>query len=970
MCHAVLYRSDAIYENCGWMGQVFFTRPRRGAFDSSSNSTERRADDDDLPTTANNPLCSRGSSLLWERNVSELGFPVLSMLSESPALANCVRYVLEVAWSDILEEFLPFEDAVGSEDNAVLSMHADASAQIGLWKTRCEVKLAKLKSCQAQAAFSYDYSKEVESRGLLHHSASCPFKLDSELGKSAVLLYTPCLVSMNNYGHSTIHNRNLEHFLFDPHLLVREHTGSRDTEQAQRQGATAGAVRTLSIADFGCSVPLQPEKCSQVQARVFHAMDMLVLRDSAGAGVADLPDLSRNFVMSLLAEEEALSSETSNDETAAGLFRGNPVRRSGLVATRRGYDFLFPSSGPDANVRPSPGGASGDDSIASDVASSQCFESIPYWPTHWQAPFGEILHESYENVAAYSNYMALLKPTEGEECEETGGPGAGGVKCGGRMVVLPDHLRFENLTTGFFGTGGLCREHSFGMPLIPTNTMAMCTSSLRNEDSTDKEVDSFDCQNDNNENCACSDSAQVGMGGGLGNTLGHLWPLFRMFLDENPTERQSEFGYAFNNTFFEHGSEHIMAGLLEHIGTHDLSIYVHPPDELESVDHIVRERCYSAQVYAIEEELDTAGTSQHCVPAAAAGQQQQQRCCHYNEQCENTSQVCTAAGVCEDLDIDIENQLAESVEIGITCKACSAVDQDEFSGASPWRRMGDILEQHGMCSHLNRVTYERMNDMLDTRHEALGCTQHDGPDGLDYYVCPRSAINWTWVRERPGFIYGENEATAEDTLDTRQNHIETSVLTDGLFDLHPHICDVEYMHSHTLAWCELQHRAGATATAGDAAPTPSQEYSRWMRTAHRHKDFSTLRPIQPDVRDKNDAPFEKMRFMGLNSDMIKHQPKDSGLRDVIAVQQCGSMGICETESFTFGGIHCVRKRQVIPAPVRKFCNFQWRRHDTMRTHGVCRHDATHYVHFGPSGGPAAVHPRRSPANAAGSRRGA
>jgi len=405
----------------------------------------------------------------------------------------------------------------------------------------------------------------------------------------------------------------------------------------------------------------------------------------------------------------------------------------------------------------------------------------------------------------------------------------------------------------------------------------------------------------------------------VGDTLGHLWPLFRMFLDENPAERQGGFGYAFNNTFFDEGAQHIMAKLLEHVGVDALSILVDPKDELESFDDIVRTRCYAPERYSVREELDNRGVSAACTAQAQhTPLSSDPVCCHYNEQCNATSQVCTASGLCEDMHINIENMLTETIEVGVTCAACGAVDQGQFSGASPWRRMGDILEQHGMCSHLNRVTYERMDDLLSERHEALGCTRESaaGEDSqqpwLHYWVCPREAINWTWVRERPGFIYGENERTASLTLDTRQNQIETSVLTDGLFDLHPHLCDAEYMHSHTLSWCQLEHHGTATS-AGASASTSSGEYGRWMRTAHQHKDFSTLRPIQPDIRDKGTAPFEKMRFMGMNNAMLKKQAENSGVREVIAVQQCGALGVCQTEAFTFAGIHCVRKRHVLAA---------------------------------------------------------
>jgi len=121
------------------------------------------------------------------------------------------------------------------------------------------------------------------------------------------------------------------------------------------------------------------------------------------------------------------------------------------MGTHRNTDSLFPSQ--NTAQHPQYG--------LDNRASSQCFEAFAYWPQHWQAPFGEIIHDTHEHVSAFGNYMALL--TADPNCVDE-------LSCQDRLVLLPDHLRFENMSSNFFGTSGVCREHSFGMPLAPTNT--------------------------------------------------------------------------------------------------------------------------------------------------------------------------------------------------------------------------------------------------------------------------------------------------------------------------------------------------------------------------------------------------------------------------------------------------------------------------------------------------------------------
>jgi len=63
-----------------------------------------------------------------------------------------------------------------------------------------------------------------------------------------------------------------------------------------------------------------------------------------------------------------------------------------------------------------------------------------------------------------------------------------------------------------------------------------------------------------------------------------------MFLDENPSERHGDIGYAFNATLLARPDTFLLSSLLTHIDLEELSIHVDPPNDLLSVEDIVRKR--------------------------------------------------------------------------------------------------------------------------------------------------------------------------------------------------------------------------------------------------------------------------------------------------------------------------------------------------------------------------------------------
>ena len=810
-------------------------------------------------TSARNVLCDQ--DIVGEARIAELGFPVLSMLAESPAVMNCVRYVLEVSWKDILDEFVPLQD---NSDSTIVGLHVDAASSIASWREKCAAKLTKLGTCHGQSAFSSEYIQYgTQEAGSRKHDKHCPFVLDVELSAQASLMYGPCLLSLR---HANV--------LCDPHLCVasRNHQSADDASLGGQHTFTLG---TADLAD-GAQSPATITTCGTCQ--VFNPLAMLSLLEEGDAGVADLPLLSERFVRALLAPSE--SSDAGNHRTRHS-------RRAGVLGTHIGFDFLFPTAEHSDPPSHKP----------DNLASTQCFDAFPYWPQHWQAPFGEILHDTLEHVSAFGNYMALL--TADPSCVASPSPSTGGVAetCEDRLVLLPDHLRFANASSNYFGTSGLCREHAFGMPMVPTNTHSVCTSDVRPaEQNTDlEEFDSFSCESGDTQTCSCSESPRVSIGGGLGETFGHLWPLLRMFLQTPDSSHASHSTVGRGYYRFDMDS-------LEGVSMQQLSQYADLDmhldlQETDSLEDIVRERCYPAEAYAND---DTAVVAQD-------------RCVN-NQACASNGTVCDAMGRCVRMQIDILNELMSGeVEVGLNSPGCRQ-NQDSVSGASPWRRMRDILEQHGMCSHGNRVAYERMHDLFQHSPAQSGCTLHDShDDALSHWVCDRSMVNWTWVRERPDFIpFPEGTDPTEQYYDMRREHVDYSVLHDGLFDLDPHLCDSEYLYSHTLGWCGLEHIPADRQTG---------VLAKWMRTAPLHGQFSMLTPPQADLDERtaagkhedSTAPRDKLRFMGIRRDMLEFNT-NTGKSAVqnLAVQQCSALGVCQTEMFTAAGKNEVRMRA--PAP--------------------------------------------------------
>jgi len=252
--------------------------------------------------------------------------------------------------------------------------------------------------------------------------------------------------------------------------------------------------------------------------------------------------------------------------------------------------------------------------------------------------------------------------------------------------------------------------------------------------------------------------------------------------------------------------------------------------------------------------------------------------------------------VCSVLGIETENNYENVVEVGLNSAGCA--EHDTVSGASPWSRFNDVLEQHGLCSHSNMVLYEHTNMLINQTQSETKCTRHDADTENEHWIYPRDMVNWTWARENPGFVH------LNPSMDTRSEQNTHSVLESRLFDADSRLCNYDYLHSSDLGWCGLHLK-------NDQEQLLLPSYNSWARTAARHSSFSLLKMHEMDFG----PPFlqatgqtDKLRSMGLGVANIPDMAEIERSKGI--AQSCQSLKICQQEMFTVGGAYRQRQRTI------------------------------------------------------------
>lgn len=173
--------------------------------------------------------------------------------------------------------------------------------------------------------------------------------------------------------------------------------------------------------------------------------------------------------------------------------------------------------------------------------------------------------------------------------------------------------------------------------------------------------------------------------------------------------------------------------------------------------------------------------------------------CYSHADCEPTGQLCTGDGYCSDGVYQIENAFAEEIEFQIHSAHCEGVpggprytqlkpDSYSTAGTSPWERVPDILQMHGMCSYRNWFEYQEFTQSSNGNRSALNAADRCTDQERDAGVCrgidvDSSTASW-WDTDLPAGT--EKFPTLWDTK---------------RFRMQPHICDRNYMHIDGFGAC-------------------------------------------------------------------------------------------------------------------------------------------------------------------------
>ena len=239
------------------------------------NEANRLINVTDHENPVHNKICTSTHTEITETAISAHGFPVVTSVAESPAVSACVRFLFEFAWNHMLLQ----------ADGIAEAELIESAAKVGLWGSRCQVKLKKLRSCDSLMAYDVEYTKRISYSQ--REMESCNFTVKAEDATDIALSRGPCLVITGDKR------------FYDPLMCLN---------------VSDGFEREISK---GILVPA---------CEVFSPMSML--RTENDFAFQDAPLLSREFA------ENVLHNQSYREDM-------------GILGMKRGHDFLFPAAHPD-----------------------------------------------------------------------------------------------------------------------------------------------------------------------------------------------------------------------------------------------------------------------------------------------------------------------------------------------------------------------------------------------------------------------------------------------------------------------------------------------------------------------------------------------------------------------------------------------------------------------------------------------
>lgn len=327
-----------------------------------------------------------------------------------------------------------------------------------------------------------------------------------------------------------------------------------------------------------------------------------------------------------------------------------------------------------------------------DDAAEYCDGIADWWPEDWTKPVGyHVTTPCASGETAYRTFDSLFAVEKGSGLFEVA-----------RMRYMHSALRNRSAYNNEFGAAGFCRRGNYGMPLLTTNVIRVCTRDVLNAeyDATVPVQPRYTgsggtAEYDTVEHCSDSpydvpwgfEDESIARGGmfGVGNApmyRGETWSESGIW---PPTDRDAEL----RNT--------------------------RPGPRGVAAEGWGGDGCGDGQILTCETDADCVPVpgslaTLECVRGTCVLPRTSTQTCYSHEDCEAENKVCSGDGRCTFGTWQVENDLPyehggkNTLEFEMytakgTCTSgnSSNYPTEEYDnwGGSPWEAVGDILEMYG-----------------------------------------------------------------------------------------------------------------------------------------------------------------------------------------------------------------------------------------------------------------------------------
>lgn len=498
-----------------------------------------------------------------------------------------------------------------------------------------------------------------------------------------------------------------------------------------------------------------------------------------------------------------------------------------------------------------------------------------WWPDDWTKPVGyHVTLPCHHSETAYRTFDSVFAVDESNPANI-------------RMVYQHNTLRDRQSAHSEYGASGLCRKGTYGMPRAITNTMRVCT-----RDSKDAVYDAsvpvkpeygtnrstVPVYDDDNVRCADSPYETPWFIEDLANTDPNMLSVGGVPMwDANYLDATYPIASVVNKA----GAGVTEWGTDCHEGMHLTCDNTHP--------------CVS---------MDPVNSPLECVRGVCVRNRALTDTCYSHEDCEPHGQLCTGDGYCSDGVYQIDNEFHEEIEFQIHSAHCTGapsgpadgqVKPDSYStvGTSPWERVPDILQMHGMCSYRNWFEFQEFTQSTNSGRSAINtkalCTDKQRNDSLCRAIDSDGTVDTWWDTDLPA------EVSSFPTLWGTQR-----------FRVQPHACDRDYMHIDGFAACvpfvteAASARTGFVTMFNHKISPRSNPRGRTMKTFGMNRFVPVMRMPIPAVA----AVANEWRSSGfLSMDLKTMTNADQAGHPFV---RCSDVKQCHSDVFTVDGLTTVR----------------------------------------------------------------